>query len=247
MLAEINKNLRKKRNSTAMWMKLVKYSLSTFLLCISIAVLHSVAYAQTSHQQINSDYQDAQIISLLRLGSGVTPTQAPHLTILSSLSAEINVGFSTGTSESKKGEPTSTPSPIIKPTAAVPASTSVPAASTSGLNADVLFSMVNNHRTSIGLHELQKDEKTCSLATVRASEIAAEMAAGTLHSGMYGRNMPYWNTENAIALGTEEAAFNWWLNEPVHRGAIESKNYTNSCVACSGKYCVQEFTSYQPK
>ena len=220
----------------------IKYSLlSIFSLCISIAAFHTVAYAQTPHQQINSDYQDAQIISRLTLGSGVTPTQTPHLKITSN---------------------TPTPSPIIEPTEAVPTPTSAPVlvapasnaaganaagAPTNGLNADILFSMVNNHRTSIGLHELQKDEKTCSLAAARASEIAAEMAAGTLHSGMYGRNLPYWNTENAIALGSEEAAFNWWLNEPVHRASMESKVYTHSCTACSGKHCVQEFTSYQPK
>jgi uncharacterized protein YkwD len=228
----------------------IKYSLlAIFSLCISIAAFHTVAYAQTPHQQINSEYQDAQIISRLTLGSGVTPTQAPHLTIVSNLNSEAE-------------EPTPTPSPIIEPTAAVPTPTLAPAvavstsnvagantagAPTNGLNADLLFSMVNNHRTSIGLQELQKDEKTCSLAAARASEIAAEMAAGTLHSGMYGRNLPYWNTENAIALGSEEAAFNWWLNEPVHRASIESKVYTHSCTACSGNYCVQEFTSYQSK
>lgn len=232
--------------------KIAKYSLlSTVLVCLSIAALHTVAYAQTS-QQINSEYQDAQIISRLTLGSGVTPTQTPHLKILSSV---------IDTSEQEKG-PTPTPSPIIEPTAAVPAPTSAPAvtastsnvaganataAPTNGLNADLLFSMVNNHRTSIGLHALQKDEKTCSLAAARASEIAAEMAVGTLHSGMYGRNLPYWNTENAIVLGSEEAAFNWWLNEPIHRASMESKVYTYSCTACSGNYCVQEFTSYQPK
>ena len=233
--------------------KIAKYSLlSIFSLCISIAAFHTVAYAQTPHQQINSEYQDAQIISHMKLGSGVTPTQTPHLKIISS---------AIDTSEQKKEEPTPTPSPTIEPTAAVPTPTSAPAvtestsvagaytsgAPTNGLNADLLFSMVNKHRTSIGLHELQKDEKTCSLAAARASEIAAEMAAGRLHSGMYGRNLPYWNTENAIALGSEEAAFNWWLNEPIHRASMESKVYTYSCTACSGKYCVQEFTSYQSK
>lgn len=116
-----------------------------------------------------------------------------------------------------------------------------------GLDANKLFAMVNAHRQSIGLAALQQDEKTCSLASARASEIAGELAAGTLHSGMYGRNLPYWNTENAIALGPEEAALNWWLNEPIHRQAIESPAHTVSCTACAGNYCVQEFTSYQPK
>jgi uncharacterized protein YkwD len=230
--------------------KLAKYSLlSIFSLCLSAAVLHTVAYAQTSNQQINSDYQDAQITPILILGPGVTPTEAPYSISQLSLSAEINSELSIDTSEDTKEEPTPSPSPTIEPTVAIPTPTSAPVmtSQTNGLNADLLFSMVNNHRKSIGLHELQKDEKTCSLAAARAPEIAAEMAAGTLHSGMYGRNLPYWNTENAIALGSEEAAFNWWLNEPIHRASMESKMYTYSCTACSGKYCVQEFTSYQPK
>ncbi|MEK7571240.1 MAG: CAP domain-containing protein [Patescibacteria group bacterium] len=151
-------------------------------------------------------------------------------------------------STEEKKQITITPTPTTKITPTPTAQTAVAAGQNiGGLNAEKLFSMSNAHRQSIGLPALQKDEKTCSLATARASEIAAEMAAGTLHSGMYGRNLPYWNTENAIAIAPEEAAFNWWLGDPIHRQAIESPTHTISCVACSGNYCVQEFTSYQPK
>lgn len=167
--------------------------------------------------------------------------------------------------QNKRPVPTSTTSPIptkiVTPTQSIPTTipttvpepTSTPSitittpASNGGLDPEKLFSMANAHRQSLGLPAFQKDEQTCSLARARAPEIAGEMAAGTLHSGMYGRNLPYWNTENAIAMGPEEAAFNWWLNEPVHRQAIESKTHTISCVACTGVYCVQEFTSYQQK
>jgi uncharacterized protein YkwD len=106
--------------------------------------------------------------------------------------------------------------------------------------------MVNTHRQAKGLPVFQKDERSCQLAASRAPEIKGELAAGTLHSGLQARNLPYWNTENAIALPTEEAAFNWWLNDPIHRQAIEG-GHTYSCVACSGSSCVEEFTSYQPK
>lgn len=115
-----------------------------------------------------------------------------------------------------------------------------------GMDAEKLFAMSNAHRQSKGLPLLQKDERTCSLAVSRATEIEGELNAGTLHNGLQTRNLPYWNTENAIAIAPEEAAFNWWLNDPIHKQAIEG-NHTYSCVACSGKYCVQEFTSYQPK
>lgn len=128
-----------------------------------------------------------------------------------------------------------------------PASPVITSNQPGGLDAEKLFAMANAHRQSLGLTTFVKDERTCNLAAARAPEIAGEMAKGTLHSGMYGRKLPYWNTENAIAMGTEEAAFQWWLNEPIHRKAIEDPRYTVSCTACSGVYCVQEFTAYQPK
>ena len=143
---------------------------------------------------------------------------------------------------------TTTAMPTVSPTPVKSTPTqSTPQVTTGGVSSDKLFSMVNSYRQSKGLAALQQDDRTCSLANARATEIAGEMSQGTLHSGMYGRNLPYWNTENAIALPSEEAALNWWINEPIHRQAIESPSHTTSCVACSGNYCVQEFTSYQPK
>lgn len=155
--------------------------------------------------------------------------------------------------------PTLTPSPsptILPPTATV---TPVPATPTSapatiqtslstpgGLNADKLFSMANNYRQSKGLPLFEKDDSSCQLAASRAPEINGEIASGTMHSGLKARNLPYWNTENIISMNSEEAAFNWWINDTIHREAIEG-NYKYSCVACSGNACAQEFTNFQPK
>ena len=98
-----------------------------------------------------------------------------------------------------------------------------------------------------GLPEFQKDEKTCQLARKRAPELYNEIwVTHTMHTGMYGRHLPYWNTENIISMQTEEQAFNWWINESVHHSAIAG-NYIYSCIACSGNECAQEFTNYQPK
>lgn len=146
--------------------------------------------------------------------------------------------------------PTSTPIPTtaLKMTdAPLPTNVIIHQKDAGGMSADRLFDMANTHRKSLGLGELQRDDKTCALAAARAGEIKAELENGTLHSGMYGRNLPYWNTENAIAMGPEEAAFAWWLSDYIHRKAIENPSYTISCTACQGVYCVQEFTSYQPK
>lgn len=136
--------------------------------------------------------------------------------------------------------PTSTPTPTMK--AAIITSPSNPG----GLNADVLFSMVNSYRASKGLPAFQKDDKTCSLAASRAPEVGEEIANGHMHSGLRDRNLPYWNTENIISMRNETEAFTWWINDQIHKEAIESNN-TYSCVACSGNSCAEEFTSYQPK
>lgn len=146
--------------------------------------------------------------------------------------------------------PTLIPTEIIQPTPtalpATPIPTVITNATQSGLNADVLFSMVNNYRSEKGLPPFQKDERTCQLAESRAPEVAAEVASGNMHQGLRDRNLPYWNTENIISMRNEQEAFNWWLNDYIHKKAIESSN-TYSCVACSGYNCAEEFTNYQPK
>ena len=151
--------------------------------------------------------------------------------------------------------PTQTPTPIITitptPTPPLPTSTPTPPITTNqttsgGLNADKLFSMANDYRAAKGLPPFQKDEKSCQLAAERAPEVAGEVASGALHSGLHARNLPYWNTENIISMRTEEEAFNWWINDYIHRKAIEG-NFQFSCVACYGNNCAQEFTNYQPK
>jgi uncharacterized protein YkwD len=118
--------------------------------------------------------------------------------------------------------------------------------SNGGLNADKLFSMTNSYRQSKGLPPVQKDDRVCQVASSRAPEIAAEIAGGHMHSGIRERNLPYWNSEIIITMRTEEEAFNWWINDTIHREAIEG-NYTYSCTACHGNACVQEFTNFQAK
>lgn len=140
-----------------------------------------------------------------------------------------------------------TPTPTtINLTPTLPPVTITVAANVGGLNADKLFNMANAYRQTKGLPAFEKEDRTCSLAASRAPEINAEVAAGTMHSGLRARNLPYWNTENIISMNSEEAAFNWWINDTIHREAIESSN-KYSCVACSGNACAEEFTSFQPK
>lgn len=148
--------------------------------------------------------------------------------------------------------PTKSPSPTLAATV-TPQATPTPqtqvttqSLSNGGLNADKLFSMVNAHRATKGLPAFEKHEKSCQLAITRAPEVEAEVASGALHQGLKNRNLDYWNTENIIAIRTEEEALSWWLGHGIHREAIESdKKY--SCIACFGNSCAQEFTNFQPK
>lgn len=114
------------------------------------------------------------------------------------------------------------------------------------LNADLIFSMVNQIRTQNGLPAFQKDDRLCSLAMSRAPEIHNEVLTGTMHHGMYARNLPYWNNENIIDIATEEEAIHFWMSDYVHKAAILG-NYTFSCVACSGNACAEEFSNFEPK
>lgn len=151
----------------------------------------------------------------------------------------------------KKEEPKPTKPQFIPTAYVAPASIQPQAISGQtqevGLNADVLFAMVNTHRESIGLPSFEKHPDACSIAQSRAPEIYNEMyVTYTLHSGLYNRDLPYWITENTIYMRTEKEAFNWWLNSTVHSGQIRS-DYAYSCMACHGFACVQMFTNFTPK
>lgn len=115
------------------------------------------------------------------------------------------------------------------------------------LNPDIIFNLINDYRTKLGLPVFEKEEKLCTLAKTRAEEGYREIfISGNLHSGLYNRNLPYWITENLIYQKTEERALKWWLNSPIHRRAIQgSSKY--SCLECFGNTCSELFTSYTPK
>lgn len=124
---------------------------------------------------------------------------------------------------------------------------SAPTASGSVLNADVLFTMVNAYRNSIGLTPFQKDARICAIAASRGPELDNEIyVSHTMHAGFYARNLPYWATENMISMQTEQQALDWWLHSPVHKAAIEG-DYKYACTGCYGRSCDMIFTNFSPK
>lgn len=120
-------------------------------------------------------------------------------------------------------------------------------APTGTLSADVLFTMINEHRASISLPAYQKEAQVCGVAEGRREEITQEIfVTGALHAGFWSDNHPFWATENMIWQHTETEAMNWWLNSPVHRSAIEG-DYLYACGTCNGEVCNMIFSSLTPK
>ena len=140
---------------------------------------------------------------------------------------------------------TQTSQPVISPT--VQPTDTPSAGSSGGLNAEVLFAMVNQTRASAGLPAFQKHPDVCSIAYSRAPEIENEIYGNSyIHAGFRTKNIPFWASENMISQQTEQEALNWWLNSPVHRSAILGSD-TYACTVCSGKTCAMIFSSLEPK
>src|SRR6266568_1163657 len=179
----------------------------------------------------------------------LTPTLAEMPTADDSIPQTTpTIDIQAAQTELETQEPTSTPTPQpTTPVTTIPTNYSpAPQANPGGLNASDIFGMVNSYRASLGLPAFQEDTKTCSLAQQRAPQVAGEVASSTMHAGLKALNLPYWNTENIISMNSDQGAFNWWINDPIHHDAIVS-HATYSCVACSGNSCAEEFTSYVAK
>lgn len=151
---------------------------------------------------------------------------------------------------SKTLMPTVTPAKEEKEEEPKPEVYIAPAANTNPtatLSADLLFSMVNDHRASINLPPFEREAKICAVADSRRIEMTQEIYSGIpMHAGFYAKNLPYWATENMIYQHTEAEALNWWLNSPIHRSALEG-SYKYACGVCNGEVCNLVFTNYDPK
>jgi uncharacterized protein YkwD len=141
---------------------------------------------------------------------------------------------------------TEEPSPIPSVTPS-PSPSSVPEVIPSGnSNSDVMFDMVNEYRSKLGLKAFEKDNRLCEIAEKRAPQVNGELQSGTLHKGFKDLNLPYWATENIAAYSSLKEDLNFWVSDYIHKKAIESDN-KYSCVACAGTSCSQIFTSFVNK
>lgn len=114
------------------------------------------------------------------------------------------------------------------------------------LDSDKIFDLINQYRATLGLTPFERENSICELAQVRSIELASELANGSIHSGLYNRNLPYWIWENAKVGSSEEETVSWWIGSPIHRESILG-DYKFSCIKCTGSNCTQLFTSFSPK
>lgn len=107
-----------------------------------------------------------------------------------------------------------------------------------------LWDHIQMWRRSQGLPEYIEDSFLCSIADKRIQEIQTNFS----HDKFYEKI----DCEQSCKLGENinsgyskaQSALNGWLNSPLHRAALESTEYTHSCVRSMGDKSVQIFGHY---
>lgn len=99
-----------------------------------------------------------------------------------------------------------------------------------------ILSVVNAHRTSIGLSELSLHDTSEQLALNHSAYMAERNKAS--HDYFFARSDYLVNrgaedvSENvAFGFQTAESALEGWLNSPSHREALEGENFTHTGIA----------------
>lgn len=215
--------------------------LTALLLCVSGT--YTTTFAQTSAPQQAALRPSLSVCPILTLTKKFNPNNIDCVTPLDEVEKLEEKQI---LHPHKKPEGVSTSAISYTPYFTSSPSASFTPSSTGQNNPDTIFNLINEYRGRLGLPPFEKDANLCSIAASRGPEMPGEIAAGTLHSGLYNRNLPYWITENMKYGGNEVDTVNWWLNSPIHHAAIVS-NAKYACGTCVGDVCDMLFTSYVPK
>ncbi len=211
------------------------------ILLLLVAIFAIVGAHTTTFAATGGNFCSSSLVSKATCGEGLnvctkpTPTEGPK---------QVQSAVITLTPKNITGTNTQQPTPTNLPSA--PVLSGQMASDGATLNSNAIFDLVNQYRASLGLTAFEKDDKVCELAATRSTEIPAEIERGSLHSGLYNRNLPYWIWENAKYGSDEQGTVAWWLASPIHHQSIVG-DYKFSCVKCSGSYCSELFTSFSPK
>lgn len=112
------------------------------------------------------------------------------------------------------------------------------------LNADTLFSLVNNWRTSENRKPFIKNDHLCDIAKSRLPEIKNDWSHSLFFTHM--QNGSYCPKGCSLAEnlakeeGVEDQTLDAWLHSASHAANLRG-SYTKSCIATDGSYAVQIF------
>lgn len=116
---------------------------------------------------------------------------------------------------------------------------------TSVINEQILWSLIQDWRKNNNLQPYIKDQNTCNLAYIRASEIQTDFSHNSFNN--HTNDFSYYKLGENIAKGSssshENDILNIWINSPSHRENLDYP-YTHSCISCLNNKCVQIFADY---
>lgn len=115
------------------------------------------------------------------------------------------------------------------------------------LNADKLFSIIQNWRTENKLPDYETNETVCKIAAVRLEEIKTDYSHNQFIPTvkLFLDGTKYYVAENLInqPYQSEQKALDAWLLSPEHHENLES-SYKYSCVKTDNSYAVQIFANF---
>jgi uncharacterized protein YkwD len=126
--------------------------------------------------------------------------------------------------------PTATPRPYIPPAPV-------------DLDDRYIWDMIQNWREQENLPKYIEHQGLCKLAEKRVEQIKKEFKHITFSDADFKlAGVTGTISENIISRGSEYVVLQGWLESPSHAAALRKKDFTRSCLVCSGEMCAQLFT-----
>lgn len=117
----------------------------------------------------------------------------------------------------------------------------------------VLWTHIQDYKTSAGLQPYTQDQKLCEYAQMRLKELPQQFS----HDGFRESIRAFRAVNNYATAGENLARFSYantepneldqlnsWLKSPTHRENLDNTSYTRSCLRCDQNYCVHIFAGY---
>lgn len=110
-----------------------------------------------------------------------------------------------------------------------------------GLDAEVMWLLVQNWRTENKLPKYQDSEVACSIADTRIKETSNNFSHEGFEADRFCTDC--YIGENLVESPTNETrALRMWLSSEGHLANLK-RNFTHSCIKCDNNRCVQIFIS----